>query len=336
MQKHRDIAVRMAAIVVSFLVSVVNEDGWNAFYMNGAHPLLGFCFIVLFWELNRFVFLRLYKKLLPEAGMGRRLLIIFTAGYIVTFILRALYFYTEAWLYQLPPVPDKFWWNNVLNCIMAVWPFIVTYEMLFVNRFLRQVEEEKEALVQANLQGQYDSLMEQVNPHFLFNNLNSLSTLITKDPDKADEFVIKMSSVYRYLLRNNEDNLTTLREELGFIESYNHLLKTRFGEGFQPLISIPDASCDLALPPMTLQLLVENAVKHNIVSPEEPLELKIFTEGDYLLVTNNLQKKNRPAASAGVGLFNIQSRYRLLNQPAVEIWQTDKAFTVKLPLIHQQ
>jgi LytS/YehU family sensor histidine kinase len=162
-----------------------------------------------------------------------------------------------------------------------------------------------------------------------------LSTLITKDPEKADQFVEEMSSVYRYLLRNNEENLTPLKEELNFIESYNHLLKTRFGEGYKPEIKVEEGLENYRLPPMTLQLLIENAVKHNVVSPEQPLRLQLFTENEQLVITNNLQPRTKTVHSAGVGLENIRSKYKLLNQPAVKVMQSKSDFTITLPLIKQ-
>jgi LytS/YehU family sensor histidine kinase len=172
-----------------------------------------------------------------------------------------------------------------------------------------------------------------VNPHFLFNSLNSLSSLIATDPGKAEEFVEEMSRVYRYLLKSNEEQLISLQKEIEFIESYNLLLKTRFGDGFLPEITVADDKSDCLLPPMTLQLLIENAVKHNIVDPDQPLVLKLYTERDKLIVSNNLQKKNKSVVSNKIGLSNIVSKYRLLNMPEVEIQETETQFKVILPLI---
>jgi len=197
------------------------------------------------------------------------------------------------------------------------------------------MEQEKQELMQANLQRQFDSLKDQVSPHFLFNNLNVLSTLIIKDPERADEFVEELSNVYRYLLRNSEDNLTPLNEELKFIESYNHLLKTRFGEGYQPEINISKEMKNYKLPPMTLQLLVENAVKHNVVSPDRPLRLQLYTKDQDLVITNNLQPRSKIMHSTGVGLENIKSKYKLLHQSEIRINKTDKDFTITLPLLKQ-
>lgn len=192
---------------------------------------------------------------------------------------------------------------------------------------------ETEQLKKAQLQTQFDLLKEQVNPHFLFNSLNSLSSLIATHPDKAEEFVEEMSRVYRYLLRSNEEQLTTLQKEIDFIKSYNMLLTTRFGIGFQPVIKIEEKLKEWLLPPMTLQLLMENAVKHNIVDPDTPLVVQLYTQDEKLVVSNNLQKKNKTVVSNKVGLSNILSKYELLNYPEVEIKETIDEFIVVLPLI---
>ncbi|MFD2569519.1 histidine kinase [Spirosoma soli] len=179
------------------------------------------------------------------------------------------------------------------------------------------------------------ALQAQLSPHFLFNSLNSLSSLIADDPAKAERFVDELSSVYRYLLQANDRELTPLATEMKFINSYYHLLKTRYGKGICLQIAISDAHQECLLPPLTLQLLVENAVKHNVVSASNPLTIHIFTDSNgSLIVRNNLQRKrlNR-LASTKKGLQNINLKYKLLNQPPIDICETDEAFDVIVPLI---
>lgn len=183
------------------------------------------------------------------------------------------------------------------------------------------------------METQLHSLKTQVNPHFLFNSLNSLSSLIQSNPTQAVTFVHKLSGVYRYLLQSNEQNLTSLREELNFLRSYLHLLHTRFGPALQYNIDVDVSVEHYLIPPITLQLLVENAVKHNIVSADQPLYIEVYNEGDQLLVKNNLQKRKTPVASHQVGLRNIFAKYQLLTNATVEIQETESAFVVALPLI---
>ncbi|MCF0051870.1 histidine kinase [Dyadobacter sp. LJ53] len=194
---------------------------------------------------------------------------------------------------------------------------------------------EAEKLKKANLQSQLDGLKSQVNPHFLFNSLNSLSALIHKDPDKAEEFLDELSKVYRYLLRTNEQELTTLSAEIKFISSYFHLLKTRYAEGIMLDVDIEKMYEDYLLPPLTLQMLLENAVKHNVILKQEPLVIEIKTDqNENLIVRNSLHRKRLIVQSNKVGLANISTKYRLLNQPDIIIRDDDNVFTVTIPLIH--
>lgn len=182
---------------------------------------------------------------------------------------------------------------------------------------------------------QMRALQIQISPHFLFNSLNTLSSLIADEPERAEVFVDEMSSVYRYLLRSNENQLTTLATEITFIHSYFHLLKTRYGPAIQLTVSVPEVYHACQLPPLTLQLLLENAVKHNIVSTEQPLHIRIaITETGALSVWNNRQPKvgNR-SLSTKKGLLNITEKYRLLNQPSIQITETSDSFEVVVPLI---
>ncbi|MBD2755347.1 histidine kinase [Spirosoma sp. BT704] len=199
----------------------------------------------------------------------------------------------------------------------------------------RENKLEKEQLEKINIQSQLESLKNQVNPHFLFNSLNSLSSLIDEEPEKAEQFVDEMAKVYRYLLQTNEDVLTTLDTELGFIQSYYHLLKTRYGAGIQLTVDIVSQARTYQLPPLTLQMLVENAVKHNVIHASKPLLIEIRTTDDgQLLVRNNRQRRTSGRiASNQVGLSNISAKYRLLAQTDPVVLADDDYFTVMLPLL---
>jgi hypothetical protein len=183
---------------------------------------------------------------------------------------------------------------------------------------------------------QMRALQSQLNPHFLFNSLNSLSSLIADEPVKAEQFVDEMASVYRYILQTNELELTTLNRELQFLHSYFHLLQTRYGRGISLTIEVANAFMTCQLPPLTLQLLIENAVKHNIVSSDQPLKIHIFiSDQNWLSVQNNLQRKSVDRVkSTKKGLLNILTKYKMLGQPTPTVQETDQDFVVKLPLIH--
>ncbi|MGB4845309.1 MAG: histidine kinase [Ferruginibacter sp.] len=193
---------------------------------------------------------------------------------------------------------------------------------------------ENEKYTQLGLQTEFDVLKSQVNPHFLFNCFNTLSSLITEDKQKAEVFLDELSKVYRYLLRNNEDGMTSLKNEIKFIGSYFELLKTRHGEAVQLQLDIDKRYDDYLLPSLSLQLLVENAVKHNSLSKNYPLNIEVFTTaGNKLIVNNNVQCRVQKAPSGKVGLKNISMKYELIRQPGFQVMNDGKSFTAVLPLI---
>lgn len=197
----------------------------------------------------------------------------------------------------------------------------------------KETKLEAEQLSKEKLQTQLNGLLQQINPHFLFNSLNSLSALIQEDPKQAQKFLSDMSKVYRYLLRTNETELTTVTTELQFIDSYFHMLPTRFGAGVQLIKSVDSKTNNYLLPPLTLQLLLENGVKHNTVAKSKPLYIEIIASDYEVLVRNNLQKKTIKVASGKVGLSNIAEKYRLINKSSIAIKEADGYFTVTVPLI---
>ncbi|WP_420147367.1 sensor histidine kinase, partial [Spirosoma sp.] len=220
---------------------------------------------------------------------------------------------------------------NVVANLLSVGIDESTYSM----KKWRENRLEKEQLEKINIQSQLESLKNQVNPHFLFNSLNSLSSLIDDEPERAEQFVDEMAKVYRYLLQTNEDVLTTLDTELGFIQSYYHLLKTRYGAGIGMHIDVAPQARNYQLPPLTLQMLVENAVKHNVIHAGKPLLIEIeTTNSGELRVRNNRQQRSGGRMSSNkVGLANISAKYRLLAQTDPVVLSDDDHFTVILPLL---
>lgn len=212
--------------------------------------------------------------------------------------------------------------------------FETLYQADYVLEKYKESVEEKEMLQQLSMEQEFDTLKSQVNPHFLFNCFNTLSSLISEDKEKAEIFLNELSKVYRYLLRNNEDGLSTVENEIKFIQSYYRLLQTRHGEAVQINMEIDKRYEPYLLPSLSLQLLVENVVKHNVLSKNKPLEIDIFTTaGNKLIVNNNLQRRTIKAPSNKVGLDNIKAKYNLLRQPGFQVMEDEKNFTVVLPLI---
>ncbi len=192
---------------------------------------------------------------------------------------------------------------------------------------------ELERFKKENTEIRLDSLRNQLNPHFLFNSLNTLSSLIYENQDKAGLFVRELSDVYRYILDNREKTLVSLEEELEFSDSYIHLLQLRFDSNLIIKKSKIPKLEGIKIAPLTVQLLIENAIKHNIISKKQPLHIEVYQENNFLVVKNNVQLKRQQAYSSGLGLKNIQSRYAYLSKDEVFISNNNKEFMVKVPLI---
>ncbi|NNK19379.1 MAG: histidine kinase, partial [Maribacter sp.] len=209
--------------------------------------------------------------------------------------------------------------------------------LLFVSRILRlQIVQqasliENERLKQQNLQSELAALKNQIDPHFLFNSLNSLTCLI-RDNDKASQFVKKLSFMYRYILQSTDRDLVSLREELKLVESYSYLIKTRYRDRFAIDIEIDEKYHEKEIPPLALQLLVENAVKHNEISETNPLTVKIFYKDGFIFVENKLQPRTAMAEGTGNGLVNLDKRYYLIEKQNITITTSNNKFSVKLPL----
>jgi hypothetical protein len=212
-------------------------------------------------------------------------------------------------------------------------PAFAEFAIFLVNRY-RTGLAEVEKFRKENAEFQFETLRTQVNPHFLFNSLNTLSSLVYEDREKAVLFIRHMSDVYRYVLENRSRETISLREEIVFIKAFVYLYELRFDKKLTVDININEKSLDMRIAPMTLQLLIENAVKHNIVSSRKPLHINVYDENGLTLnVSNNLQRKPVTMPSTSIGLKNIISRYGFLSKQSIEIVETETEYKVSLPLI---
>ena len=226
--------------------------------------------------------------------------------------------------------------SMTIGSLLVTFLVLGIYEILGFRQQLQTVELEKERLLKENVHSQLESLRNQVNPHFFFNSLNTLAYLIPEDPEKAVNFVRKLSQTYRYILDIRDKQLATLEEELEFLKAFISLLKERFGENLQVEVAVQPELMQRRMMPLALQMLIENAIKHNVVSAQHPLHLEIRSDGaNRLVVKNNLQRKNQPEPGAGLGLENIRNRYRLVGQQQVEVVETPQEFLVFLPLLKE-
>lgn len=348
MAKIQDFWIRIIGVPVAALnspylyteLASTNRFGFWVLY------LIAIAQVGLIWEVNR-IFIKIARKKYAELSQTRqRIIYQFVSCCLTSISLQIVYLLIHNSLPKWRVVfsQERYWATFIVSVFVLV-AIITIYEAFYFYRKLREKREETARLKKEQVERQLESLKAQINPHFLFNSLNTLSSLISVDADKANQFLEEMATVYRYLLRNNDVALCSLADELQFIRAYFHLIKTRYGKGVVLYIEVEEQYLKCQIPPLTLQLLIENAVKHNIVSLSKPLIIKIYTApfphslktdtsgGGNLVVANNLQKKKIAVASTKVGLSNIIEKYALLNQNAIEVIQDDSEFRVTLPLI---
>ncbi|HEX2630027.1 MAG TPA: histidine kinase, partial [Chitinophagaceae bacterium] len=228
----------------------------------------------------------------------------------------------------------KTWWFRALaiGLLVAIVFSVYRYRNHQKEKMLRlqskaQLLEKEKALVM------FGNLKQQLNPHFLFNSLTSLSGLIETNQRQAGDFLNRMSRIYRYILKNSDQELVTLQEEIEFVKVYIDLQRTRFKEGLHVNIRTSAEDAGKKIAPVTLQNLVENAIKHNIIDEESPLVIEIYTEKGYVVVRNNLQKKNVVETSNKQGLAKLKSLYQYLSNNPVLTKEDTRYFTISIPLI---
>jgi len=210
--------------------------------------------------------------------------------------------------------------------------FLLLFTIIFFYILWRKSLLQEQKLKEEKLIFQYETIKSQVNPHFLFNSLNTLSSLVRVDPDLAEQYINKLSSVYRYILDNVQKDKVLLQSEINFINDYFSLQKIRDGEKIQLEIQLNNIiECEVL--PISLQILIENALKHNMATKEKPLKISVYYENGYIIVKNNLQKMANLSNSSGNGLKNLQERLLLITNKALIIDETGIEFIVKLPII---
>lgn len=286
--------------------------------------------VFLIWEGNRFLakMLRKIPSRRTYAPLIRHfassVLVILLLSGLMTLSIHSLLQFDASWIAFKLLLGFNFRVNLFLHSINAI---------IFYHNQLREVQLQSERFKKESAEAKFVSLRNQVNPHFLFNSLNVLSNLVYKDADTSNQFIEQLSEVYRYLLKNQEKKLVRLQEELAFIESYIFLIKIRFQENLIIEQKFESEALQDYVAPSSLQLLIENAIKHNEVSRKQPLTIRIYNEEGYVVVENNIQLKAQKSEGNQVGLENIRSRYEFLGQEDPVIVRQNGSFMVKIPLI---
>ena len=226
-------------------------------------------------------------------------------------------------------------WIHFFYTILSFGISAFLHARSFMIEWKKSVKQEstQQEIVAKTETAKFESLKSQIDPHFLFNSLNVLTSLISENPTQAEKFTTKLSKVYRYVLEQRNKDLIPLTEELTFAKTYMELLSMRFEDAVQFNIPVSVSNQELKIVPLSLQLLLENAVKHNVVSSSKPLTISIYEENDFLVIENNVHPKEAIGKSTKVGLQNIADRYGLITQKSVLIENNNKTFKVRIPLL---
>lgn len=223
--------------------------------------------------------------------------------------------------------------TSLITIFIGLTIFFIILSRVYINKFVESENEKHQALEDAAT-AKFETLKSQINPHFLFNSLNTLSTLIHVDTDRADRFTTQLSSIYRYVLDNQDEELVSVEKEIEFGKRYAFLQSIRFSDNFTIRFDEYKGDQNPMIVPLSLQLLLENVFKHNIISQRKPMNIEVYFEDDFVVVRNNKNPGKEVKSSHSVGLSNIMNRYDILSDKEIIIEDTALYFTVKLPLIY--
>ncbi|WP_310557087.1 2TM domain-containing protein [Flavobacterium sp.] len=288
---------------------------------------------------NMFLFVKLDTIFKEERFSKKRIIVGFVSSFILsTFVIFLLRIFiiviieNKPWdLFLKDENPSDYILSTVLTFIvLLIIHFIYLYKWYQENKLIQQ------KVIAGTASAKFESLKNQIDPHFLFNSLNVLSSLIEENPENAQRFTTSLSKIYRYVLEQKDKELVTVEEELAFAKTYMNLLKMRFENSIS--YDLPEGfdNLEAKVVPLSLQLLLENTIKHNVVSEQKPLHIKIYIENNYLIIENNLQKKEVLQDRVGVGLQNIVNRYALISERKVLVDQSETFFKVKIPILTKQ
>ncbi|MDR3184704.1 MAG: histidine kinase [Prevotellaceae bacterium] len=284
-----------------------------------------FMFTFLLYVLN-------FALLKPNRSKLSKMLLVVGCTVLAAFVLSWTLTYIQILLFDFGDHPERAFRGGLVRDLFTASIVFFSSQIVYANVRRNLIAVENEALKAENEKTRYEALKQQVNPHFLFNSLNTLSAIIKTDPGKAQQYVQELSYIFRYTLQN--EDVITLGEELKFTETYASLMQIRYGNSLHFDITINPDYYSCSIIPLSLQTLVENAIKHNIISYRQPLPVRIFTEPDRPAITvlNLLQRRKTPEEGEGIGLANLAERYRLKWHQEITICRTTDTFSVTIPL----
>lgn len=326
---------------VSLVMSYMFYDDFVASTGDG-QVSYGHCFVVgmvytsIYWFTFKELLLLLRKQFpaLEQNAMRVALSVVIIIGafFILDFIV--LKWAMERLLHFLGGATHTKNLTSGLGALLVSFLIISIYEGHYYLAQLQKVVLEKEQMARAHLKSELQGLRNQVNPHFLFNSLNTLMGIVAEDKDLAIDYLQKLSKVFRYVLESREQQLVSLETELEFIKAYSFLQEERFKGNLNIVVEIPDKYLNRQVLPLSLQMLFENAIKHNVISKKRPLTVRVFIDQDrFITVQNNLQRKEQVMHSTKVGLENVRMRYGFFTQYPILVEENEYFFSVSLPLL---
>lgn len=322
-------------IVLSFVTDFIFSNSFGR-DLPMIHAIIGWSvslfFSILNWFAIREVMIRLRKRFPKFKDNFKRIILFFSAivGSVLIIDWIGSAFLKMAVGLNFNEIPN----TKIVSIIIVSSMTMAIYEAIYFYVRLRKSIREEEQAKQAIVQAQLDALRNQAQPHFLFNTLNTLRDIIDQNTkEEAKDFVDKISNVYRFILESSNENLIPLRDEIKFSESYIHIQSERFGESLKVNWNIADSVLDKLIVPMSLQLLLENAIKHNVIARSKPLTIDVSTAKDQLKVENKIQSKSSQLPSTKLGLKNIEKRYALISEKSILVENDGSTFSVVLPLL---
>ena len=324
-----------ALISASFLAYLVYYEEVESFYIVALAWVV--TVILLLWFGNRYLYFVLDKRIpWMSSRTSSRFFIQLVASTLYTLCcINTTYYLFKISTNGLPPDLTQMIVLNIYGLLFTIPVLSINFGIYFMMQW-KKAQLQANELKEENLQAQLNSLRMQLDPHFLFNNLNMLASLIDKDRDEAQDFLDKFADVYRYVLQYKKEELVPLSTELKFIQAYCYLLKKRFSDGvIIDITDMPDVISNRCIPPLALQMLMENAVKHNIISRDTPLQIRVYPEGDQWIIVENTYQ---PLPKQGMlklesGLENIRKRYQYLSALQINVSCDNEIFKVDLPLL---
>jgi hypothetical protein len=333
-------ALLIGFVVFVFILSINllngNQVNYNTIKWTGFYSMI---YTLCLHLSNTLLFIKLDSVFKKERFTKKRIIVGFIASFFLSLLVIFLLRIFEEVIMENGSLeyfiknesPKNYIFSSLITFVV-----LLIIHFIYLYRYYQESRLKEQKIIAGTANAKFESLKNQIDPHFLFNSLNVLSSLIEENPENAQQFTTSLSKIYRYVLEQKDKELVTVSEELAFAKTYMKLLKMRFENSITFELPTDFENTDAKVVPLSLQLLLENTIKHNVVSENKPLHIKIYIKDNFLVVENNLQKKEVLQDRKGVGLQNIVSRYAILSERKVLIDENKETFAVYLPILTKQ